>query len=122
MKKRLIILSFIAYVVLTSLHRLLDHFPPFNVDYFIMVDKVQDIQWYVKDTFDMIGFSIILYALHRVSSISLKFTTGVFLLNSIIQIPLYYICYLRYDVIVNFAIIIVIIIKMKYDEKRVNSR
>lgn len=120
--KKIVIHSFIFYVVLTSLHRILDFAKPYNLDLFFCIDLEQDIQWYVKDTFDLIGFSIILYALHRVSPKSLKFTTGLFLINGIIQIPLYYICYLRYDVIVNFIIIIVILLKIRYDEKRINRR
>lgn len=122
-ERRIVIYAFIFYVMLTSLHRILDYtLPPTNVDWFIIVDKFQDVQWYVKDTFDLIGFSVILLALHRISSKSLRFTTGIFLANSIIQVPLYYICYLRYDIIVNFTIIVVILLKIRYDEKRINNR
>lgn len=121
-QKRIVIYSFIIYVVLTSLHRLFDSFPPTSIDMFVFSNKSQDIQWYIKDTFDLIGFAIILYALHRVSQKSLKFTTGLFLINAIVQIPLYYLFYLRYDIIINFIIIIIILIKIKYDEKRINYR
>lgn len=122
MNKRLVIFTLIAYVVLTSLHRLLDSYPVMLLDLFWLVENSQDLQWYVKDTFDIIGFAIIIRALHKSAPKSLRFTTGLFYINSLIQLPLYYICYLRYDIIVNFAVIFIILIKIRYDEKRVNTR
>ena len=122
MNKRLIIGAFIAYVILTSLHRILDSWDVMLLDLFWLLEKEQDLQWYVKDTFDMLGFSIILFALHRSAPKSLRFGTGLFLVNSLIQLPLYYICYLRYDIIINFTIIVVILVKLKYDEKRIDYR
>lgn len=121
-QKKLIVRTLVAYVVLTSLHRLFDNYPITELNLFVFSDKLQDLQWYIKDTFSMIGFSVIIYALHSVSQPSLKFTTGLFLANSILQLPLYYLCYLRYDVIVNFLIIVVILLKIKFDEKRIDRR
>jgi len=96
--------------------------PKFNVDWFWLVSKSQDLQWYVKDTFDMIGLSVILLALHRAAPKSTKFATMAFLINSLIQVPLYYICYLRYDILVNFAVIVVILLKIRYDEKTIDNK
>ena len=120
--KKSILWALISYVVLTSLHRLMDGMPTNNIDLFLFVDKVQDVQWYVKDTLDMIGFSIIILALRKVAPPSTRFATNVFFINSIIQVPLYYICYLRYDIFVNFAVIIIILLKIRYDEKNVNYK
>lgn len=112
----------ILYFILISLHRILDSVAPMEIDLFLFIEKTQDLQWYVKDFFDIIAFSVICFYLYKISPASSRFATGLFFIYSIIQLPLYFLFYLRYDVIIDFTIIIVILIKIKLNEKRTNIK
>jgi hypothetical protein len=72
-------------------------------------DIEQDIQWYIKDTGDLLSISLILLAFYlSVKSIREKIAVGSFLLISIIDIIHYWLFYKRneYFIILEFLIII----------------
>ena len=57
--------------ILPSIHHLFDNFPVFSVDLFLFCDHSQDIQWYVKDTFDMIVKSLLYFIIYKSLNVKL---------------------------------------------------
>jgi hypothetical protein len=96
---------------------------PIQVLDLILFEKVeQDIQWYIKDTGDLVSVTLILAAFYvYVSSIRMKIAIGSFLLISLIDIAHYWMYYKRngYVVQLEFLILIVaaILIGVKFKRK-----
>jgi hypothetical protein len=85
-------------------------------------DIEQDIQWYIKDTGDLLSISLILLAFYlSVKSIREKIVVGSFLLISIIDIIHYWLFYKRneYFIILEFIIVIVaaLLVGLKYKQR-----
>lgn len=66
-KKRTLIdiVIILSIYPIVSLHRLLSNMPVHKVDWFLFKDKVQDVQWYVKDTCDLIAFCLAFLLVYR---------------------------------------------------------
>lgn len=91
-------------------HRYWNNRPPQKLS-LIPFEKInQDIQWYVKDTGDMVSISLILAAFYLAArSIREKIVVGSFLLISIIDIGHYWLWYKRNEIIISLEGFIVII-------------
>jgi hypothetical protein len=91
-------------------HRYWNHRPPKVLD-LIPFEKIeQDIQWYIKDTGDMLSVTLILAAFFvAVKSFREKVAVGAFLLISIIDIWHYWLWYKRNEYVLGFEFIIIIV-------------
>lgn len=71
----------IISVAITAIHRLWNNAPVNKVNLFILSDQKQDIQWYIKDSFDMLSGWLITWVLWKVSkSVSRRLSDIVLLL------------------------------------------
>ncbi len=50
-------------VVITSIHRFWNNAPVHKISLFLISDIKQDVQWYIKDTFDMISGIMVIWVL-----------------------------------------------------------
>jgi hypothetical protein len=102
------IFLFLSWPVIL-VHRYWNNRPPLKLKLVPFEDIEQDIQWYIKDTGDMLNISLILLAFYlSVKSIREKIVVGSFLLISIIDIIHYWLFYKRneYFIILEFIIVI----------------
>jgi lipopolysaccharide export LptBFGC system permease protein LptF len=114
------IFLFLSWPVLL-VHRYWNNRPPNKLKLISFEDVEQDIQWYVKDTGDLLSISLILLAFYfSVKSVREKIAVGAFLLISIIDIANYWLWYKRNEYIVQFEFIILIVaaLLMGYKFKR----
>lgn len=115
-----IVLLFLSWPVVL-VHRFWNNRPPLVLD-LIAYEKVeQDIQWYIKDTGDLVSVIFLLSAFYlHVQSTRMKIAVGSFLLISIIDIGHYWLWYKRNEYVVQFEFIILIVaaILMAFKFKR----
>lgn len=57
----------ISIYPIVSFHKLWSNNPVHKVDWFLLKDSVQDVQWYVKDTCDLIAFFFVVLLVYRKS-------------------------------------------------------
>jgi hypothetical protein len=116
-----IILLFLSWPVVL-VHRFWNNRPVKVLD-LILYEKVeQDIQWYIKDTGDLVSITLILAAFYvYVTSIRMKIVAGSFLLISIIDIWHYWFWYRRNEYVVGLEFIILIaagvLLMFKYKQR-----
>jgi hypothetical protein len=95
-----IVLLFLSWPVVL-VHRYWNHRPPLKLNLIAFEKVEQDIQWYIKDTGDMLSITLILAAFFvAVKSTYLKLLVGSFLLISIIDIGHYWLYYKRNDYVI----------------------
>jgi hypothetical protein len=116
-----IILLFLSWPVVL-VHRFWNNRPVKVLD-LILYEKVeQDIQWYIKDTGDLVSIALILAAFYvYATSIRMKIVAGSFLLISIIDIWHYWFWYKRNEYVVGLEFIIILtaglLLMFKYKQR-----
>lgn len=116
-----IIFTFIGYFFITSLHRLMNNMPVNGVDLFLFYDKVQDLQWYVKETLDKVGMLFVLYQFYKSVPIKTKPVIATFIFFKIVELVMYYVNFLQLDWGFNAVFISIGVIYYIY-EKTSNNR
>jgi len=114
-----IVLLFLSWPVVL-VHRYWNHRPPLKLDLILFESVEQDIQWYIKDTGDIVSITLILAAFYvYVASTRMKIAVGSFLLISIIDIGHYWLWFKRNEHIVTleFAILVVASLAMVFKWK-----
>ena|SRR5688572_26312919 len=114
-------LLFLSWPVVL-VHRYWNHRPPLKLNLIAFEDVEQDIQWYVKDTGDLLSITLILAAFFvAVKSFYEKVVTGSFLLISIIDIGHYWLWYKRNEYVLWLEFFIIIgaglVMLLKYYRK-----
>jgi hypothetical protein len=99
-----IIICVLLFLILPEFHLLLNNLKPINVDLFLFCDKIQDIQWYVKDTFDIFALISLSFAILIAMPKNLKSIGWALILINIAKIPLYWAFYLQFDWAINIII------------------
>lgn len=107
-----IIICVLLFLILPEFHLLLNNLKPINADLFLFCDKIQDIQWYVKDNLDILALISLSVALLFAMPNNLKSIGWALILINIVKIPLYWCFYLQFDWTIN--IIIFSICYLKY--------
>jgi hypothetical protein len=113
-----IILLFLSWPVVL-VHRYWNHRPPLKLNLIAFEDVNQDIQWYIKDTGDLVSITLILASFYVYVASTMKIVVGSFLLISIIDIWHYWLWYKRnpYVLWVEFGILIVAGLLMMFKYK-----
>jgi len=88
---------------------------------FYFYDKVQDLQWYVKDTLDKVGMLFVLYQFYKSVPSKTKPVLVTFIIFKIVELVMYYVNYLQLDWGFNAIFISIGVIYYIY-EKSVNNR
>lgn len=102
-------LLFLSWPVVL-VHRFWNNRPPQKLKLIPFEDIEQDIQWYIKDSGDLVSISLILAAFYLAArTIREKIVVGTFLLISIIDIGHYWLWYKRNEYIISVEGIIIII-------------
>ena len=80
--------------ILPSVHHLFDNFPVLDIDLFLFCDYSQDIQWYIKDTLDMVVKSLLYFIIYKSLKVKLikelSLYLFIFSLTDIVGYWLYY--------------------------------
>jgi len=107
-------------IAITAIHRAWNSAPVNKVDWFIYADKKQDVQWYIKDTFDMISAIIIVWVLWSLSkklSAQLADTVLLILIYKLMGFAGYWINFNMYDFITIYMIIPIGIVLIYFKRK-----
>lgn len=117
MKYAVILLSAIA---ITGIHRFWNNAPVNSVNWFIIGEKEQDVQWYIKDSFEMIGGIMTVYVLWKLAQMQSKRLSDVvqlIMIYKVMNFAGYWINFNTYDYFFIIAIIpiglILILLKRK---------
>jgi hypothetical protein len=102
---------FLMFIVLPELHLLMNSMAQLNVDLFLFCDKIQDIQWYVKDSLDIIGLILLSCALVLMSPNKIRDFAITILIINVLKLPLYWLFYIQFDWAINILIFTVMYIK-----------
>jgi len=105
--------------IFSTFHRILDNFY-LSIDLFVFKDIEQDVQWYVKDIADFIILILLYKIINLLCSRKLKKITNILFYFSILNIPLYFLFYLRIDYII-YCIAVILLLLLYYYEKNSNS-
>jgi hypothetical protein len=109
MKKRywIIFVLVLFSTGLTQLHMLMNNMESNNVDLFKFVEKKQDVQWYVKDTFDYISTFFIYLVIYKLMPKRLRILGMLLLVGCVLDLLNYWLFYHQYDWAYKSLIIII---------------
>lgn len=106
-----ILICVLLFMILPELHLLLNNYPAYEIDWFWLVNKTQDIQWYIKDNLDILALILLSIGFYIALPTSLKPIGFALILINIAKIPLYWVFYLQFDWVINIIIFTVFYIK-----------
>lgn len=115
-----IVLGIFLYLFIPELHLFMNKMEPLKIDLFLLFDTKQDIQWYVKDTLDIISniimFSVILLVLPKY----LKCFGWALVATNILRLVTYWLFYAQFELpyyIILFSATIIIWLYDVYTKK-----